>query len=217
MKKVLILSLLTLSPLAMSKSPKITLRYSPYFDFWCSQQTNIDISDEQKNRLAQIFPALQNAWDKLGPTLLKKTESLMGKDFSQNEMIATVFLCKKTPSISMPLLINANWFTTYENPQPADLAADIIYHELIHTYLVDNFPEQLYNSALLKKYANEEPGVLSHIHLMALQKKVYLELGLKDRIEKVISFESESYKGAYKRSWEIVNSEGEESLVKELK
>ena len=70
---------------------------------------------------------------------------------------------------------------------------------------------------MLKKYQNEESGVLSHLHLMAIQKKVYLELGLKDRIEKVIKFDSEVYKGAYKRSWDIVNQEGEDKFIEELK
>lgn len=99
--------------------------------------------------------------------------------------------------MSMPVLINGNWFVK-DTPKPTDLVVDIIYHELIHTYLVDNFPNFM-SSPLLTKYKDEDPGVLSHLHLVAIQKKVYLELGLKDRIENAIRFDSDVYKGAYKR------------------
>jgi len=115
----------------------------------------------------------------------------------------------------LALLINGNWFVS-ASPQPTDLIVDIIYHELIHTYLVDNFPN-LFSSPLLKKYKNEDPRVLSHLHPMAIQKQVYLSLALKDRIHNVIKFDSHYYQGAYKRSWELVNSEGEDKFIEELK
>lgn len=200
---------------ASASVPSVILRYSPVFDSWCSNQTGLEITKIETDRLVAIFPDLQAEWDKIGPTLLAKTESIIKKSFFQTEMVGTVFLCKKTPSMSMPLLINANWFVK-DTPQPTDLVVDIIYHELIHTYLVDNFPN-LFSSPLLIKYQNEGTGVLAHLHLMAIQKKVYLELGLKDRIDGVIKFDSESYKGAYKRAWEIVNLEGEDKFVEELK
>lgn len=200
---------------ALATTPSVILRYSDIFDSWCSNQTGIEITKTDADRLITIFPDLQAAWDKAGPPLLVKTESIVKKSFYQNELIGTVFLCKKTPSMSMPLLINANWFVK-DNPQPADLVVDIIYHELIHTYLVDNFPN-LFSSPLITKYQNEGDGVLAHLHLMAIQKKVYLALGLKDRIDGVIKFDSEYYKGAYKRAWEIVNLEGEDNFVLELR
>lgn len=199
---------------ASASIPSVILRYSPIFDSWCSNQTEIEITEAETDRLIAIFPNLQAAWDKTGPTLLAKTVSIVKKSFYQKEMIGTIFLCKKTPSMSMPLLINANWFVK-DSPQPTDLVVDIIYHELIHTFLDDNF-RNIFSSPLLTQYKNEGDGVLAHLHLMAIQKKVYLELGLKDRIDKVIQFDSESYKGAYKRAWEIVNLEGENRFVEEL-
>jgi hypothetical protein len=196
-------------------APKITLRYSPIFDWWCSRQTGIEITNTEQDRLISKFEDLQAEWNKVGPTFLAKTESLFKKTFLQNEMIATVFLCKKTPSLSMPLLINGNWFVDDALMQPTERVADIIFHELIHTYLADNFPN-IWTSPFITKYQNENSGVLSHLHLNALQKKVYLELGLKKRVDDLIRFDSESYKNDYKRAWDIVNAEGEDTLLSEL-
>lgn len=212
----LLFAILLNAAIAHAEGPVVTFRYSWVFDSWCASQNGVEISQVEKDRLIDKFSDMQSAWNKTGPTLLDQTVKTIGKPFHQKEMIATMFLCKKTPSMSMPLLINGNWFAS-EAPQPTDLIVDITYHELIHTYLVDNFPT-LMSSALLAKYKGEHPGVLSHLHLMALQKAVYLELGLKDRIEILIKFDSEHYKGAYKRSWEIVNSiEGYMPFVNELK
>jgi len=201
--------------ISRAEVPSILLKYSWVFDSWCAAQTGVEIKQIERERLAAKFLDLQAAWNKTGPALLAQTEKTIGKPFYEKEMIATVFLCKKTPSMSMPLLINGNWFVS-DAPMPTDIVADIIYHELMHTYLVDHFPN-LPSSPLLTKYGNEDPGVLSHLHLMALQKTVYLELGLKERIAKVIEFDSEHYKGAYKRSWEIVIQEGADKFVAELK
>lgn len=181
---------------------------------WCSQQTGIPVTEEEKKKLVAIFPKLQAAWDRDGPILLKMTESLIKKPFHDKEMIGTVFLCKKTPSMSSPLLINGNWFVKAP-PMPIDLVTDILFHEIIHTYLDDNF-HNIQTTPLLTKYRNEEPNVLSHLHLMAIQKKVYLQLGFKERIENVIRFDSDSYRGSYKRAWEIVTLEGADQLLAEL-
>ncbi len=216
MKSVVLFTVLIISGFANAKTPIVTLRYSAIFDQWCTQQNGIAVKDVERNRLVAVLPTLQSEWDKIGPALLEKTESIVGRIFQQNEMIGTVFLCKKTPSMSMPLLINGNWFVA-DSPAPMEMVADIIYHELIHTYLVDGFQKVWPSSKMLKKYQIEDRRVLSHLHLMAIQKKVYLELGLNDRIEKVIKFDTEVYKGAYARSWEIVNSEGEDKFIEELR
>lgn len=204
------------SSFANAKPLDVSLRDSFVFDRWCANQTGIAITPLERQRLENIIPKLQFEWNSHGPELIEKMEFVVKKPFPAKEMIATVFLCKKTPSMSMPLLINGNWFVK-ENPEPIGLVVDIVFHELIHTYLVDNFPGLWYTSPLLAKYKNEERGVLSHLHLMALQKRVYLELGLKDRLQSVIKFDSEVYQGAYKRSWEIVNLEGEGKFIEELK
>ncbi len=215
MKKIRVLLLvLMFSSFAAAAEFSVTLRYSYVFDMWCSSHVGSSVTQDEVNGLYTVFPTLQSAWTKTGPGLVNALETTMRKSFLQREFIATVFLCKNTPSMSMPLLINGNWFYGPKAQDP-DLVVDIIFHELLHTFIVDHFPK-LYNSSMFTKYRSEDPGVLSHLHLMALQKKVYLSLGLKERIENVIRFDSEHYRGAYKRSWEIVNLEGEDAFFQDL-
>ncbi len=193
LKPLTFLILVGFFPLSVfASAPKVVLRDSWVFDSWCSRQNGNPIHVEEAQKLDKILPDLQAAWNNAGPAMLKKT-----------------------PSMSMPLLINGNWFVS-ESPRPVDLVADIVSHELIHTYLVDNFRNRM-PTPLLTKYRNEDGRVLSHLHLMAIQKEIYLELGLNARIEGVIKFDSEVLAGSYKRSWEIVNAEGADKFVEELK
>lgn len=116
------------SSFSFANPPTVNLGYSFVFDRWCSQQTGIEVTQAERDRLINVFPKLQSQWDKTGPTLIEKTESIIKKPFLEKEMIVTVFLCKKTPSMSMPLLINGNWFVK-DTPEPTDLVVDIIFHE----------------------------------------------------------------------------------------
>lgn len=69
-------------------------------------------------------------------------------------------------------------------------------------------------SPLLKKYSTEPYEVRDHLHLMALQKMVYLKLNRQD----ILDMLDESYRTKqskdYRRAWEIVNDiEGYEMVI----
>jgi len=90
----------------------------------------------------------------------------------------------------------------------------IIFHEILHRYLKDRIPA---NSSLLLKYKNEDETVLSHLHLFAIQKAVYLALGERDILSDVIKKDDLLPNSSYARTWEIVNSlEDYRSFLKEL-
>jgi hypothetical protein len=200
--------------LASAQPPAIELRYAWVFDQWCSAQNKIEISESSRTALNAKFETFQQFWDADGPILLKSVEQVTSLEFKQKEMIASLFLCKQTPSMSLPLLINANWFVRI-NPYPDHMLPTVILHELIHTFLVDNFTD-LSSTPLLDKYRSEDTGVLAHLHLMAIEAAVYTKLGQPERLKEVIVMESDGYSGAYKRAWEIVNSEGHQKFIDEL-
>jgi len=199
---------------ALAEGPIVNYRYSSVFDRWCTSTNGTEISESKRQQLLGKVDNIQAEWDRLGPTLLSTTEELIGKPFQRREVTATLFLCGRTPSMSMPLLINGNWFVDGEAQLPESMASHIVFHELLHIYLVDHLPNEL---ALRKKY--EEMGesvlVLNHIHLMAIQKQVYIELGLEKELAMVIANDSKLARGEYKRSWEIVDEVGYEAFVAE--
>jgi len=216
MQKIVLGAIALLIPmLALAEGPKIKYLYSGVFDAWCSASNGTVVPDEKRQQLLGKVDNIQAEWDKLGPELLATTEKLIGKPFRRREVTATLFLCRKTPSMSVPLLVNGNWFVDGENQLPDDMATHIVFHELLHIYIVDNIEG---DTPLRKKYEAEGEHflVLNHLHLMAVQKLVYLELGLEEELARVIASDSKLPKGAYKRAWGIVNDVGHEEFVAEL-
>jgi hypothetical protein len=216
MKNIFLGAIALLMPMfALAEGPVIKFRYSPVFDSWCTATNGTEVSDAKLQQLLGEVGDIQAEWDKLGPELLATTEKLIGKPFRRREVTATMFLCGKTPSMSMPMLINGNWFVDGENQLPNDMATHIAFHELLHIYLVDHF---MGDTPLRKKYEAEGEHflVLNHLHLMAIQKLVYLELGLEEELARVIANDSKLARGAYERTWGIVNDVGHEVFVAEL-
>ncbi|MGE0010158.1 MAG: hypothetical protein AB7F19_06510 [Candidatus Babeliales bacterium] len=89
-----------------------------------------------------------------------------------------------------------------------------MFHELLHVWVDENVSQE---SPLVKKYSKEDIVVNAHIHLMALQKMVYLNLNRPDLLEMI----DDGYRNyaplSYKRAWEIVNDiEGYEAVLKDI-
>jgi hypothetical protein len=92
----------------------------------------------------------------------------------------------------------------------------VLYHEILHEFVDDNLPRQ---SLLLAQHQDEASRVRDHLHLLALQKAVYLELGTKDELTEVIEMDGQLPGGFYKRAWQVVNQRNDDYLkyVEELK
>lgn len=161
--------------------------------------------------------SFQDIWDKDAPLLLGATVAEIGKPFQHREMTATLTLCP-IPSMSIPLLLQVRRFLdgpTLNNPLAPFFFSALVFHELLHTYL--GYYTQL-KSALVQKYGNEQLLVLTHLHLMAVMKHVYLKLGRAGELEQIVMRDSANEDKSYARAWQIVNEiEGHEAFVKEVR
>jgi hypothetical protein len=132
-------------------------------------------------------------------------------------MIATLTLCP-IPSMSRPLLINIRPFLdgpTQQQPRPLFLFSAVVFHELLHTYVIGVLPQG--KSVLLEKYQSEEPVVKNHLHLMAVMKLVYLKLDRAEQLQQIIEKDRTLGSPALGRAWQIVNDlEGHQVFVQEL-
>jgi hypothetical protein len=140
--------------------------------------------------------------------------SEIGLDFPYHEMQTTLTVCLPA-STSIPLIVQVNKFlSTAKKPAPAWEFSEIVFHELMHTYVTPVFTR----SGLMKKYQNEVRTTRYHLHVMAIEKMTLLKL---DRREDLKTIDHEYRNGpdvAYKRAWEIVNDiEGYEVFIEELK
>ena len=198
--------------------PRVHLVYSYLpFDRACEQWRNTKIEDAWIEELRVKLSSFQDIWDKEAPLLLGTTVAEIGKSFQHKEMIATLTLCP-IPSMSIPLLLQVRRFLdgpTRNNPQAPFFFSALVFHELLHTYL--GYYTQI-KSALVQKYEKEQLFVLTHLHLMAVMKHVYLKLGREGALEQIIARDSASEDKSYARAWQIVNEiEGYEALIKEIK
>lgn len=115
------------------------------------------------------------------------------------------------PAFSDPLTISV-----YKREK--DLFIDTLVHELIHQLFIQpkNFEKLNERSKILgEKYPKESLRTRIHISLHAVHKHIYLQLFNESRLKRDI--ERAQSKVDYKRAWDIVQKEGYENIIKELK
>src|SRR5215510_15559324 len=156
------------------------------FDQSCERWRNAHIEPQWYAELKTKIKAFQAYWDQEAPLLLATTIAETHKPFRYTEMIATLTLCP-IPSMSRPLLINVRPFLdgpTQQQPRPLFLLSAVVFHELLHTYVLGALPPG--TSALLEKYKGEEPLVKNHLHLLAVIKLVYLKLDRAEHLQQIM-------------------------------
>lgn len=194
---------------------ELVYQYLP-FDRTCEQWLGIKVEEGWISEIEEKLRIFQTFWDAEAPSLLGTTVSETGITFRRRELVATLSLCT-TISMSTPLILGVGRFLdgpTRGNPLPMHQFSALLYHELLHGYL----PFPMPGSRMMEKYRREPAMVLTHLHLMALQKQVYLKLGRHDQLREIVDRESAAENPIYRRSWEIVNqAEGHEVFVGEIK
>ena len=185
------------------------------FDANCSQMFKVPINAEAVKAAVQRAPELQQLLNReIGP-YLSATYAEVGMPYPYREVQATLTVCPGVNSMSAPLFLNVSQFLPTADPRVDDrYFVEMAYHELMHTYVAP--ASQV--SSFRRKYADEDPVVLSHLHVMALQKFVLLKMGRAEELKHVVAGYRASKNPAYKRAWEIVDQvEDYQAFVKELK
>jgi hypothetical protein len=203
---------------ALATPPAVSISYSESLDAACAFARGYKISPEWKEELKRNLGRFDDAWEKVGPILLRTTEAITGKPFTQKSVTARLTLCDLPSQSVLGVSVNMRYalasFTS--NPVPMRYKAGVLYHEVLHKFLDEHMPAR---SALLDGHPRENSRVRDHLHLLALQKAVYLELGMKGELSEVVDIDSQLPDGSYKRAWEIVNqsADGYLKYVEELR
>jgi hypothetical protein len=212
LKTVLVAILLGGSQLAQAVPPRVQVEYSPGQDTLCSLLPGSAIRDSWKTELLARQGEFVALWEAEGPRLLAAAERLSGRVFPAQEVTAQLTLCN-TPSESSPgsgrVTVNMRFALASFTASPVSMRykADTLFHEMLHILLA---AQPVRNSVLLEQHASEPARVRNHLHLLALQKAVLLELKQPEVLKEVVAIDSQLPGGYYKRAWEIVNaSDGE--------
>lgn len=212
-----------------SVSPRITFRYDSRIDqYFCPVARSlrvpmnsipVDVSfDRLRQDLTTELPRLQKLWDEQGPVLLKAASEMLHSKFSYEQDETLLFFCPSFPSWAKPRMISV-W--QYMPSVPAENRwqnvefVDVVFHEHLHM-LINRLLGWKLKSPILEKYKNEALFTKIHLHLYAVQKSVYLNLGM-NREWQLIRGRNSTFPPQYRRSVEIVEQEGTQAFVDELR
>lgn len=202
--------------LHVNEVPAITIQYAATYDEVCSAKISYPIGHECKKELLARLPIWRKLWQEEGHLLLKTSIKIAGKPFREQNLKVALSLCTFS-SISMPLIINARYAlrSFSETPISDAVLISTIFHEVLHNYLDWFVPR---STLLLVKHKEESKGVLSHLHLLALEKATYLHLGFENQLKEIIAKDQSLPNKDYQRAWEIINN-GDDylSFIGELK
>lgn len=199
--------------------PKVHLLYpapqGSVFDRNCTDllRTEEAVDPRWVEEAARREAEFQRRWDTDGPTYLATVFRRIGHPFPFGEVQAAMTVCP-IASMSLPLLINIRGFlASAGNERPDWFLPLLVFHELMHTYT------RAVNagSALRSKYAAETPLTLNHLHVLALEKYVLTALGRSEALRWLDHDYRVEAPAGYRRAWEIVNAEGVEAFVAELR
>lgn len=181
-----------------------------------------DFKKVTNTNIMQIHEELQEcktAWEQEGPILFNEVFTVFHRGFLTQHITAVLFFGTTAGYAGNGALVLGLSFlqtaeTWHNSISPKEYFKWLLFHELLHTWLDDNLGSN--QTELLKKYQDETSEVREHIHLMAIQKMVYLKLKRLDLVE----FCDQCYRrnpDGYRRSWEIVNDiEGHEQILQDL-
>ena len=217
------LLLLGAGAVAAQRLPKIQLVYTDpngtAFDLGCPgflrQQVDPGRHKQDIAETVRRMPEFQARWDKEGTRYLAAAMREVGMRYPYTEVQVTLTVCPTVNPMSAPLLMNVRpYLSSANNPMPDWQFARVVFHELMHTYIL---PVRRVSELRSKKYAAEPQVTLVHLHVAALEKFVLTKLGEKDKLRELDEHYRARSPAGYRRAWEIVNTEGHEAFIKELK
>ena len=229
-RRALFLVVMALSSGAVAKTPddapvpEITIDYPGVIEYNCK---TLGLNTGDPSMIAELreqLPVWRAAWNKDGPPLLAALRKTVGKPFKFRESIAILQTCEGLHSTSYPLILNARKSLTggvYNGR--VDLFVNDIFHELTHRYIRDILGDgdrlPFKETPMMLKYQAEAPFVRTHLHLYALHKVIYRELGLvKTWNAEVSNIRRRPDEVApYIRALDIIDAEGPDVFIAELK
>jgi hypothetical protein len=227
MRVLMLVFAICLGQVALATSqevPKVFFEYGYPFDLMCSiANSKSGISDETQNKAKALVQPVDHIWTGSGPKLLTGLTSVFDSGFARKELSATLILCPGFYATSHPLLLNVFPYLKKGtiDDHSAKILVNTIFHEIIHRYLDDLWgdklePKSATSLPLIKKYKDEDGFTLAHIHLFAIQKTIYRNLGKSADWDEIVKWANGIPQAGYQRALDIVEKEGADKFVSEL-
>lgn len=156
-------------------------------------------------------------WRKVEKNLFDYCEKITGLKWKIEEIPAYVVKISSIMPFSDPLTIPIQLKSGEKIfSLTPERFIDMLIHELIHNLFIQNEREMgSYFDFVLKKYDQEEFDTSIHLLLHSVHKKIFLKFFGVKRLNQEIKM-NEFYP-AYRRSWKIVNTLGENKIIQEFR
>ena len=161
---------------------------------------------------------MEKEWNKKGNEILRYIEEITRLKWKEERINCYIVKISAFLPCSSPLTIPIQFETQDKKiyTLSVDRYMDMLIHELIHNLFIQNEKEtDNYFENIFGNYQDEPFNTTLHVLLHSIHKKIFLKFFGVDRLNDEI--EKNSYYPDYKRSWEIVNKKGEDSIIKEFK
>ena len=192
--------------------PKINFRYSWIYDerfkpLWKKKHIKKWGKYPSYKEIKTYIKKIKPIWKKQENKVLKELSELTNLEWKEKEI--KCYITGRAFPFSDPLTMRI-----YKNK---NFFIDCLIHELIHVLFIQNTKETnpYFAYIITKKYKNEKFNTRIHIPVHAIHKYIFLKFFTEKRLKTEIDFCK--YSPEYKRSWEIVNSEGYENIIKEFR
>ena len=194
--------------------PKIRFRYSEVFDrgYRKNIHTGKMLEEEGKEypserKIESYIKKVEKVWKKQEKEILQEIANITKFEWKEKEIICYIIGAGR--SFSDPLTIKV-----FDDERDF---IDTLVHELIHNFFGQNKEKyDRWKKYRAKKYKAENPATITHIVLHALHYKIYQKLFSEKRIKEEIRRIKERKMQDYLRSWEIVEQETPDAIIKKF-
>jgi hypothetical protein len=183
----------------------VRIVYSRPLDSACSLISGYRLDPDAQVELEAMLPELRRAWARDGQPVLDRIFADTGKRLPGGRHNVHLTLCDIPSSSPFGTIVNMRHALpgATDDPVPLRYKVAVIDHELLHRTLAR---VDLSGSELLKAHSTESRRVRDHLHLFALLKAAFLDLGRTSALEELVRIDGRLPEPAYRRAWEIVNA-----------
>lgn len=174
-------------------------------------------SEEYEEFVNAFVYKVNHRWKKFEKRILKYTEQLTGLKWKKESIPCYIIKISTFLPISCPLTIPIQLQTGKSTfTLSVGRFIDILVHELLHILFMQNNSCKDYFTYLInEKYKAESWNTAAHVPIHAIHKKILFKFFGKNRFLREIR--DAAHYPDYKRSWEIVDETGEDSIIEELR
>jgi len=184
--------------------PKIEFRYSWIYDQFCKSEAKTK-NYPTSAKIEKYMRTVEPLWRKEEKKILTEMSRVTGITWEEKNIIC-YFVGEHIP-FSDPLTIPAT--------RKKERFVDILTHEMIHILFRQNKANDKVIAWISKTYPEEADRTKLHVPIHAIHKHILLKFFGQKRLDAEIK--SLKHLKDYRRSWEIVQEEGYENIIKRFR